>query len=458
MADIFISYARADWVIAKALAESLTAAGYELWWDVHLIGIDKFRDVIQRELRAAKAVVVIWSKDSAASSFVRQEADEARQFNKLISTRVDGFQILDVPLGFREQHIEYIGDQPKIIAALEKLNVPRGAASQTATEQPLPRIMKKEDESRGLIRTFFGHQDSVYSLAFAPDGRTILSGSRDKTAKLWDVTTGEMIWSIEDPGPFRSVAIAPDGRSCITASLPVFRGEGQNREWVGKSQLCVREISNGNIRRKLHEQSSIGDVAISGDGKYIAIGGNNSNLIIWKTPAYNQLQPLNDRVSPSTSASLSFLPDSRFIIANYIDKTVRLWDIELGRVLRSFGPLNESFQSTAVSPDSKIVAVASYDQKTIDFWNLATGKGLGSLQIKRSGASIEFIPVIEFSPDGSLMLFVAGNSIELWDLRTRRVVQRIDCDAVVSHFSPDGGSIITGSRGGPLELWEVRRI
>ena len=93
MSDVFISYAHPDWAIAKSLADELAARGYDVWWDDHLLAVDEFRNEIQQQLRRAKAVIVVWSTHSAASSFVRQEAEEARQFKKLIATRVSGFDI-----------------------------------------------------------------------------------------------------------------------------------------------------------------------------------------------------------------------------------------------------------------------------------------------------------------------------------------------------------------------------
>jgi len=119
--SVFISYARQDQRIARALAEVLLARGYNVWWDVNLVGSDEFREVIQANLRSAGAVIVIWSAQSAASRFVRQEADEALHYGKLISSRVRGMEIMDIPIGFREQHTDFVDDRERILAALQKL-------------------------------------------------------------------------------------------------------------------------------------------------------------------------------------------------------------------------------------------------------------------------------------------------------------------------------------------------
>ena len=77
--------------------------------------------MIQARLRDAKAVIVIWSPQSAASRFVRQEAEEALHYKKLISTRVPGMEIMDIPIGFREQHTDVIEDKENIAIAVGRL-------------------------------------------------------------------------------------------------------------------------------------------------------------------------------------------------------------------------------------------------------------------------------------------------------------------------------------------------
>ena len=75
MADIFISYARTDRETVCALADALEAAGYSAWWDRNISGGSEFSRTIERELEAARTVVVAWSATSIDSHWVRDEAD-----------------------------------------------------------------------------------------------------------------------------------------------------------------------------------------------------------------------------------------------------------------------------------------------------------------------------------------------------------------------------------------------
>jgi TolB-like protein/Tfp pilus assembly protein PilF len=90
MTDIFISYAHPSAPQARQIAEALRALGYAVWWDEDLPAHRAYTDVIEERLRAAKAVVVVWSPDAVRSQWVRAEADVARVAGTLAQISVDG--------------------------------------------------------------------------------------------------------------------------------------------------------------------------------------------------------------------------------------------------------------------------------------------------------------------------------------------------------------------------------
>jgi TolB-like protein len=90
MSDVFISYARAAEPSARIVAEGLRAAGYGVWRDDELPAHRAYSEVIEERLRAAKAVVVIWSAEAVKSQWVRAEADLAREAGTLVQLSIDG--------------------------------------------------------------------------------------------------------------------------------------------------------------------------------------------------------------------------------------------------------------------------------------------------------------------------------------------------------------------------------
>jgi TolB-like protein len=107
VADVFVSYTSEDRVVAQQIARGLEGAGFSVWWDRHIHGGVDFTTEIQRQLNAARIVVVLWSSSSLDSKWVRDEAQQARDENKLIPVRLDGVQ---PPLGFRQaQSLDFSG-------------------------------------------------------------------------------------------------------------------------------------------------------------------------------------------------------------------------------------------------------------------------------------------------------------------------------------------------------------
>ena len=93
MSDIFISYARSTADQARAVAAALRAAGYNVWRDDEIPAHRAYADVIAERLHAARAVVVLWSKDAIKSEWVRSEAERARESRKLIQLNLDGARL-----------------------------------------------------------------------------------------------------------------------------------------------------------------------------------------------------------------------------------------------------------------------------------------------------------------------------------------------------------------------------
>ena len=101
MSDIFISYASEDRSRVRLLADALSGYGWSVWWDRQIPAGRTFDEVITEALDAARCVVVVWSRDSVASSWVREEADEGRKRGVLIPVLIDQ---ISPPLGFGRIH------------------------------------------------------------------------------------------------------------------------------------------------------------------------------------------------------------------------------------------------------------------------------------------------------------------------------------------------------------------
>lgn len=107
MTDVFISYAREDQATARLLAAETIRLGYRVWWDDELPAHRNYGDVIAERIEAAKAVIVIWSRHSVASEWVRAEANRGREARKLIQTSTE---TVVTPIPFDQMHVVSLAD------------------------------------------------------------------------------------------------------------------------------------------------------------------------------------------------------------------------------------------------------------------------------------------------------------------------------------------------------------
>jgi adenylate cyclase len=152
VARIFLSYARADVDCARKLAGLVGRAGHDVWWDRELHGGSRFTSEIDKALRDAEAVIVLWSNASLESAWVQDEAAEGRDSNRLVPAVIDEVR---PPLGFRQyQAIDLSdlrsSDQPRqleeLLRAVVKMAVPTEAKPEAAAAPA-----KKEEAAKPSI-------------------------------------------------------------------------------------------------------------------------------------------------------------------------------------------------------------------------------------------------------------------------------------------------------------------
>lgn len=203
MADIFISYKREERPTALRLATALEAAGWTVWWDLELVGGERFDDTIQAELDKARCVVVLWSTRSVGSDFVKDEASYALGQRKLLPARIDD---ANVPFRFHRLHTvdltewgggsdatafqelsghiakrigappDVAGEEPERPPASQPVVVTPGDPPPEAKEATVERLKEiiKQWDRRNLRRTF---QDTIKDGTKGPEMVVIPAGS-----------------------------------------------------------------------------------------------------------------------------------------------------------------------------------------------------------------------------------------------------------------------------------------
>ena len=291
-----------------------------------------------------------------------------------------------------------------------------------------------------LRATLEGHKQQVFSVAYSPDGKTLASGSNDKTIKLWDVKTGKERATFEGHTEgVQSVAYSPDGKTLASG------GEDKT--------IKLWDIKTGKERATLEgHRAWVKSVVYSPDGKTLASGSDDRKIKLWDAKTGKKLATL--RGHTESVLSLAYSPDGKTLASGSWDKTIKLWDAKTGKELATLkGHTDWGVWSVAFSPDGKTLASGSGD-KTIKLWDVKTGKELATLE-----GHIEEVSSVAFSPNGK-RLASGGHDITIWDVRTGKeqaTLKGHKGDVISVAYSPDGTTLASASTDKTIKLWVVRK-
>ena len=241
-----------------------------------------------------------------------------------------------------------------------------------------------------------GHNHFVTAVAVSPNGQRALTGSLDKTAVLWDVSSGKQ--------------------------LRRFRGHSDRIE----------------------------SAAFSPDAQQFATGSYDKTVVLWNV---NDGQKIRVFEASGEVSSVVFAPDSRhLLVGTWADEAI-LWEVATGKKALVLGGHNRPVDSVAVSKDGHRAATTSWDNTTF-VWDLSTGKK--SRTLRWPGDSVK-CPTV-FSPDGRTLLVGYGDgSVVQWDVasgKQLRVAQAHSSEVVFLAYIRDAQNFMTASHDGTVRAWE----
>ncbi|KAF8157273.1 WD40-repeat-containing domain protein [Crassisporium funariophilum] len=308
-----------------------------------------------------------------------------------------------------------------------------------------------------------GHTLHVTSVAFSNDGSCIVSGSRDKSVRVWDASTGEekhVLYGHTDG--VNSVAFSSDGTCIVSGSIDKSvrvwdASTGEEKHVLNGHRSRVRSVafsSDGSRIVSGSEDKSVrvSSVAFSSDGTCIVSGSNDNSVRVWDASTGEEKHVLNGHRSMITS--VAFSNDGSRIVSGSRDKSVRVWDASTGEEKHVLYGHTDVVNSVAFSSDGSRI-VSGSDDKSVRVWDASTGEEKHVLKGHRN-----WIISVAFSSDGSRIVSGANNnSVLVWDASTgqgKRVLNGHEHFYSVA-FSSDGSRIVSGygSTNNSIRVWDA---
>jgi WD40 repeat protein/serine/threonine protein kinase len=250
----------------------------------------------------------------------------------------------------------------------------------------------------------------VTSANFSPDGKRIVTGSRDRIARIWDIESG--------------------------ADLKKFQGENGHTDSVNSSVFSP-----------------------DADGKYVLTASDDGTVKLWDAATGDVVRTFVGHAGDVNSAIFS--PDGLLVLSASSDGTARLWNRESGEELVKYEGHEEAVLAARFSDDAKFIVTAGADD-TARVWNRETGEPLMAGDDENPGVLAGHtarVTSAAFSPgeDPSRVVTASDDgTVKLWDLVSQKEILTLDGhtrEVTSVTFSPDGSQVLTSSQDGRAILW-----
>ncbi|MDJ0708333.1 MAG: serine/threonine-protein kinase [Leptolyngbyaceae cyanobacterium MO_188.B28] len=285
----------------------------------------------------------------------------------------------------------------------------------------------------------------VNTLAVSPNGRAIATGGADKTVRLWDVSTGELIHTFSQHIPL----ISPGHRGAVTAVL--FSLDGRTLFSSGADGAVKWwDLATYQLIDTLPEQGwVIAAIALSADGKMLVSAGGEGKIKLWNLTTLTLQATLihhQDWVS-----AVAFSPDGKTLMSGSWDKTIRFCSLPSGRLLNTFTAHDDRVSCLLAHPSGQSLISGGWDG-AVKIWPLGD-----NLRCRILTWHQDRVTALALSPNGKILATGSEDStLALWRPDTGQQLAMLNHDwwgirAIA--FTPDGQTLVSSGADEAIKFW-----
>ena len=310
---------------------------------------------------------------------------------------------------------------------------------------------KAELKAIWLHRTLEGHDKWINSAEFSNDGKYIVSGSKDGTIKIWDTCKGVCIKTIKDNwGEVHSVDISSDFNFILAG--------------YSDSNVRLFDAVSGNFIKTFEDRKTgiIETIALSSHKKFFISAGSWDNKVkLWDINSGQEMK--NFEIADGSNIKALLSPQDKYIISlsyqrtsmrtggYYGDKTIKLWEVNTGKCLKTIEGPPGGFMSADISSDGSYVFSGSSDNR-VRLWDLTSAVSLKTLdQSYKHG-----VKSVSLSSDNRWGVSSAGFAFNIWDLNRGKCIKTVEEHKGIIEtvcFSNDMAYLLTGSQDKTIKVW-----